>query len=529
MIGRVHSKETLTQELLRYVRFSSEDAARIVRFRERATPYFPKIARDFYDRIREHEAAHDVFTGEEQIARLQASMVRWLERLFGGVYDEAYFAQTERIGKVHVVVGLPQRYMVTAMSGIRTSLEQLARAHAPEESADLVDSLARLLDVELTVMLESYQRHLAERIERATDVERQALRLRAARAEHRYEGAVELARVIVVGIDRAGHVVLFNREAERVTGYARDEVLGLSFVEVLAPEDLRSTYAAAFDAASPEDATLPLLTRSKKIRYVTWQLARPEGGVDDDVVLFVIGQDVTEERAARQRQEQQERLAAVGTLAAGLAHEIRNPLNGAQLHISFLERALAKGGASSDAVEAVHVVRDEIRRLARLVTDFLDFARPRPLKLAPTTAQGVTERARQLVQSQAETANVELVLDIPDAEIPFEADAERLGQVLLNLLQNAIEAAGDEAAGGGHVVLRARREPRHVRIEVEDDGPGLPPGNAPVFDAFFSTKPTGTGLGLAIVHRIVTDHGGAVDVESRPGMTRFQVTLPLEH
>jgi PAS domain S-box-containing protein len=393
----------------------------------------------------------------------------------------------------------------------------------------LSDALGRLLDVELTVMLESYHLHLAERIERTRAVERDALSVRAARAEHRYEGAVELAKVVTIGIDREGKVLLFNREAEAVTGYARDEVLGMRFVDVLVPEDLRETYEAALAAERPEETTLPLLTRAKKVRHVSWQLARAPDEKEDDVGVFAIGQDVTELRAARQRQEQQERLAAVGTLAAGLAHEIRNPLNGAQLHVSFLERALTKNGASPDAVESVHVVRDEIRRLARLVTDFLDFARPRPLKLAPTTARALAERARQLVISQAQDAGVELTVDVPDAEIAFEADAERLGQVLLNLLQNAIEAAAHGEGGTGHVVLRARRQPRDVRIEVEDDGPGLPPGNAPVFDAFFSTKPSGTGLGLAIVHRIVTDHGGIVDVESRPGHTQFCVLLPLDH
>jgi hypothetical protein len=81
--------------------------------------------------------------------------------------------------------------------------------------------------------------------------------------------------------------------------------------------------------------------------------------------------------------------------------------------------------------------------------------------------------------------------------------------------------------GGGRVVLRARREPRHVWLEVEDDGPGLPSGDPPVFDAFYSTKPDGTGLGLAIVHRIVTDHSGSIEVESRPGRTRFRVRVPL--
>ena len=105
----------------------------------------------------------------------------------------------------------------------------------------------------------------------------------------------------------------------------------------------------------------------------------------------------------------------------------------------------------------------------------------------------------------------------------MEVDRERLQQVLLNLMQNAVEAL----ARGGTVTVRARREPRHAVIDVEDDGPGLPSDSAPIFDAFFSTKPAGTGLGLAIVHRIVTDHGGTIDVESRPGRTQFRIRLPL--
>jgi signal transduction histidine kinase len=116
-------------------------------------------------------------------------------------------------------------------------------------------------------------------------------------------------------------------------------------------------------------------------------------------------------------------------------------------------------------------------------------------------------------------------MDAPPQELVVVADAGKIEQVLLNLVRNAIEAL--QAAGTGNVVIRARRQPRFVLVEVEDDGPGLPTPDAPVFDAFFSTKPDGTGLGLAIVHRIVTDHGGTLDVDSRPGQTYFRFTIPV--
>src|SRR6188472_1623468 len=119
-------RETRFQELKRYVRLDERDARLLREFGERARPELPRIAREFYDRIREHEEAHAVFTGEEQIRRLQASLVAWLGRVCGGQYDEAYHEQTSVIGRVHVRIGLPQRYMLTAMALIRVELLRIA-------------------------------------------------------------------------------------------------------------------------------------------------------------------------------------------------------------------------------------------------------------------------------------------------------------------------------------------------------------------------------------------------------------------
>src|SRR3954465_2460977 len=229
--------ETRFQELKRYVRFDDRDAQLLVRFRARAEPEFPRIALEFYDRIREHTDAHDVFTGEEQILRLQRSLVAWLSRVCGGQYDEAYHEQTSQIGRVHVKIGLPQRYMLTAMALIRVALLRIADRDLGADAAPTREALIRILDLELAVMLETYKDSFVERIRSVERQERLDLGSALARAEHRYVNAVELASVIVVGLDRWGAILLFNREAERVTGFARDEVLGRSFLEVLGVED----------------------------------------------------------------------------------------------------------------------------------------------------------------------------------------------------------------------------------------------------------------------------------------------------
>ena len=497
-----------------------------------AAPEFARISREFYEKIREHEAAHAVLTGEDQIARLQRSLVAWMERLCAGKYDGAYFEETSKIGRAHVRVGLPQRYMFSAMALIRDAFGKIADEKLGEGAAATQSALGRLLDVELAAMLESYREAFLARAQRIERNERNELGRTLRRTEHRYQSAVELARTLVIGLDAKATIRLFNREAERVTGWGRDEILGEPFVERLVPADSHETFAPLLRDALTGKRVQPdivdgiVRTRNGRYRDVRWQLAFAPSEDDDEIVLFAIGQDTTDHNLLAERTRHHEKLAAVGTLAAGLAHEIRNPLNGAQLHVSFLERALKRANAPADTLEAVAVVGEEIKRLAALVTEFLDFARPRPPELRPANVRTLCERAVQMVSARAAEANVALSSDLPTREVTLQADAAKLEQVLLNLLGNAIEALIPR--GHGSVVLRVRRQPRRVVIEVEDDGPGLPSPDAPIFDAFFSTKPNGTGLGLAITHRIVTDHGGDIDVESRPGRTLFRVSLPIE-
>jgi len=522
--------ETRFQELKRYVRLDARDCELLRAFGQRAAPELPRIADEFYDRIREHEDAHQVLTGEAQIKRLQRSLVAWLTRVCGGTYDEAYHEQTAVIGRVHVRIGLPQRYMLTAMALIRVELLRIADALPADEAGPTREALVRILDLELAVMLEAYKESYVERIEQVARQERSDLGTALARAEHRYVSAVELAGAIIVGLDAQGAIQLFNREAERVTGYARDEVLGRPFLATLGLEDSVALSHGLRDALSGGSSSQVLggcmRTRSGKLRDVVWSLNADRELTADGVVALATGRDVTDEKTREDRARQNERLAAIGTLAAGLAHEIRNPLNGAQLHVSFLERAIRRQSSRDDMLEATRVVGDEIKRLANLVTEFLDFARPKPPELKPTSLVKAMEHACLLVEPSAKSARVTLACDLPSSDVEFPADAAKLTQVLLNLLNNAVEATG--ATGGGTVLLRGRRGPHQVFIDVEDDGPGLPGDDAPIFDAFYSTKEGGTGLGLAITHRIVTDHRGTIDVSSRPGKTSFHIALPLE-
>lgn len=515
----------------RYVRFGPAEAARLSTLAPLARPHMVRIAKEFYERIREHEAAHAVFTGEEQIARLQRSLVVWMERLLTGPHDEVYFEERSRVGQVHVRIGLPQRYMFTSMALVRASLVRVTEELPPADVAAARDALDRALDLELAIMVEAYRDALADRLAKAEREERERLMQLLARSERRYVNAVDLARVLLIGLDREGRIGAFSRELERITGLGREDVLGrdvavLPMPERFPPEErARLRRFARGEELVPERWEIPLLTPAGHERLVEWHLARVPETVDDEVVLVAVGHDVTEEREREERVRRSEKLAAVGTLAAGLAHEIRNPLNGALLHVTFLERAMHENGATDDARGAVKFVADELRRLSLLVTEFLVFARPSAPDRKPTSVHELCKHAVHVVGPDA-PAGTDVVADLSVSDVVVGLDAAKIEQVLLNLLRNAVDAVG--GAGGGHVTLRERRLPRHIQLDVEDDGPGLPSPDAPVFDAFYTTKPAGTGLGLSIVHRIVSDHGGTVTVDSRPGRTVFRVLLPLD-
>jgi len=523
------TRETLFEELKRYVRFGPADSEALAVFSPAATPHFERIAAEFYERVREHEDAHAVFQDEAQIARLQRTLVAWMARLLGGPHDESYFMERAKIGRMHVRIGLPQRYMFTAMSLIRGSLDALAGELAQPERSAARASLARIVDLELAIMLETYRDDFVERLQRPGREERERLVTQLAQSEHRYANAVELAHVLVIGVDREARITLFNRASEQLTGISRDEALGSPFVDVMLPQDLRADEGArlievaAGRTPAPEDWEVLVQTRARRQRLVQWRVTYAPSSDDTGVVLFAIGQDVTDERALAERTLRSEKLAAVGTLAAGLAHEIRNPLNGALLHVTFLERAMRRAGADADSQDAVELVGDEIRRLSALVKDFLVFARPNPPSLRASSLHAICQKVLSVVEADAAAGQVRVEPDLATQDPIVLVDSEKLEQALLNLMRNAIDAVA--STGGGRVVLRTRRQPRHAVIEIEDEGPGLPSPDAPIFDAFYSTKAHGTGLGLAIVHRVITDHDGTVDVESRPGHTVFRVTL----
>jgi signal transduction histidine kinase len=250
-------------------------------------------------------------------------------------------------------------------------------------------------------------------------------------------------------------------------------------------------------------------------------------GLIGAAVLFIRGLVRRGERLEEQAAEA-ERLAYLGTLAAGLAHEIRNPLNSLSLNMQMLEEDLPGPQSQATNRRLLTITKSEIGRLERLVTDFLAYARPRPLQTEPLSPGELLARVRDALAGQLAARHVEVVLDDECEGATVLVDPEQMQQLLMNLVQNAL-AATEGLARPARVALRARRAGPRVELEVEDNGTGIrEEDRRRIFDIFYSTRKGGTGLGLAIVERIVTAHGGSVGFESDFGHgTRFTVSLPV--
>ncbi len=222
-----------------------------------------------------------------------------------------------------------------------------------------------------------------------------------------------------------------------------------------------------------------------------------------------------------------ERMAYIGTLASGLAHEIRNPLNSLSLNMQLLEEEAGAPVPRESTRRLLAITQKEIARLERLVTDFLSYARPRPLELETVPAAALLGRCRDILRREAEERGIDLVVEDQTDGARVRVDCEQMTQLLLNLVQNSL-AATESTGRRGRVRLRAERHGGKVVLEVSDNGAGIPAAElGRIFDLFYSTKKGGTGLGLAVVRRIAQAHGGEIDIGSVAGRGTT-IRLPLE-
>jgi signal transduction histidine kinase len=337
-------------------------------------------------------------------------------------------------------------------------------------------------------------------------------------------------RNAVLAITRDGRLALINDNAYRVFGIEpRPDDLGQPVSVVLKDHpDVVRVLVGAFDLHHlPNRVEMRLKPRQKVIGY-TLALVRND---DQEVVgAAMFFKDLTRVEQLEERERLRDRLAAVGKMAAVIAHEVKNPLAGIEVMAGLLRRKIP------DAPDAQAVLTDiitEAKMANAIVQEVLDFVRPIRLQVERTAVADAVQGAIHLAETKARRGGVDVQIRLADGLPEIQADQYQLMQLFTNLLMNAYEAMGGTgriAITGHRVRLEDGADGREaVLVDVTDDGPGIPPEvSEKVFDPFFTTKPQGSGLGLAVVRKIVDAHDGRIDLRPAPGRgTTIRVTLPV--
>ncbi len=345
-------------------------------------------------------------------------------------------------------------------------------------------------------------------------------RIRTVMRQHddQYQRLLGAAVETILLTDDHHRVVYANTAAERELGWTLTDMIGKPLTEVL-------PVAGGVDAARNRRWEADVTTHTGRVfrADLTHVVLLDEDGRRE--ACGVILRDLTETRLRQAQLERSERLASLGHMAAGVAHEIGNPLTA----ISSIIQLMQKRPQDEFTTEQLQVVRENVNRINKIVRDLVDFSRPKRADLAPTYLNDLAEQAVGLMRHDSRCRDIRFEADLA-ADLPtVTATADRLHQVLVNLILNAVDATAGQP--DRQVRIRTWADADMVHLSVEDNGKGIPIEVLPrIFEPFFTTKDVGkgTGLGLSVSHHILTGLGGRIDVESEPGRTCFSLRIPRE-
>jgi two-component system sensor histidine kinase HydH len=326
----------------------------------------------------------------------------------------------------------------------------------------------------------------------------------------------------LIALNDRDEIISFNQIAEYVFGYSFQDVFGKRADEYLPDpcKGMLQTLKVEKKVIEKEIECPVKDGRLVPLEVIATMLEEESGDFLGYVILF---RDITEILHLKKEMERSQRLASLGSLAAGVAHEIRNPLSSIKGFATFFRERYRDNQEDRQTAE---IMIQEVERLNRVISQLLEFARPMDINRKWSSLQEIIRHTLKIIEKQGKEKNIKIDVNIGPEPGNVFIDPDKINQVLLNLYLNAI---GAMEQGGALGVTLSQYSERMVRIDVSDTGTGIDEMNLPhIFDPYFTTKPAGTGLGLAIVYRIVEAHGGEIHVESKLGKgTNVSVFLPV--
>lgn len=337
------------------------------------------------------------------------------------------------------------------------------------------------------------------------------------------ENILETANDVILTLDDAGVIGFVNKKAE-AWGYSKSDLIGKPVAELLFEGDLEQLPEILKENIQSLELQIKARDGGKRDVLISTSVLEAAGGADDkDSVHIVLGRDITERKQLLNQLFHSEKLASIGILAAGVAHEIGNPLSA----ISGYTQILQSGGVSDqDAAEYLAAIEEQSNRIQRIIKDLLNYSRPSAGRRTRVNISREIPQIMNMLTAQQAFRHMTIDYTFNNEELTLDVDRDQLAQVLVNIAINSAQASPE----GVVLTIGARSVGDMVEISMKDDGPGIPGELVNrVFDPFFTTKPAGkgTGLGLSICHRIIDSYGGLITAVSEPGEgTEFTIALP---
>jgi signal transduction histidine kinase len=458
------------REMKEYVGLTEMDSLLLSRLYSLAVPHFPMVVDEFYEIIQQFPDARRVLQSEKQVSRLKKLLITWLSELLLGPHDEAYYFRRRQIGIVHVRVGLPDRYMFTAMNRIREHLTRIAKTTVEEDLWDTVIALTKVIDLDLALMTSAYM---------DSHEQRELMGLQNMILNH--------LPMMVICVGTAGKISSSTHEFRRRFGVFHsiyDQGFPSHFID---PKIIEHVLVEKERLLS----NLTVFDRGQEFRMRMAVIPIQHQSVGSLIFL----EDLTEEMDLQYRTQHAESLAKIGRMAAGLAHEIRNPLAGISASLQVIESSLPP---DDDRIHVLQRVQGQTHRLNDLVTDLLLYARPYSAVLEDILLAGI-------VQDAISESGVHVKLEIFDESI-VRTDPAATRQIIVNLVRNAAEACEKNGA----IIVQVGPG---GRVIVADTGQGLSEeSRSSLFEPFYTTKATGTGLGLSISQKLAETIGGSLSL-----------------
>jgi PAS domain S-box-containing protein len=360
--------------------------------------------------------------------------------------------------------------------------------------------------------------------------ERRNLEKQLKRDKQFIDGLIENAHALIAAVNEKGNIVIFNRRFEEVSGYTKEEAIGQNMVELLVPGEYQNAISENLQTLRIDkpiiEIEIPILSKSGRLLTVTWNVAAVNL-LSGHSGIVVVGQDVTEQKRMQEELMQSKKLASIGELVSGVAHELNNPLT---IIMGYSQLLISEQVLREKHRDMAQKVMDAAGRSKRIVENLLAFARKKKLKKHEFDINEILESTLIIREHNFTVNNIRITRNYEEPLPPVYGDSHQIQQVFLNLINNAFDAM---FAANREGTLAVKTVGKHdmIVIEIADTGPGIPEAiREKIFDPFFTTKEVGkgTGLGMSLSYGIVKEHGGRIylDKTYRKG-AKFVVEFPV--